>query len=163
MNSTDDVLDLPISSRNVAPLILCGPSMRRRGGAFADNIDEESQLRAIRGVLVRNRMAKIGLAEEIERLDALARRTGNEQAIDDFHYLFDLPTYQDAAHRLVAASLLVPFIEALLHRAVPGIEHLKKTRIVGSRHRGSWQVTRRYVVRNRVFKELRRTYKDVRL
>jgi len=145
LKSTDDFSDLPISSRDVAPLILSGTWIGREGGGAGD-IDDESQLRAIRGVLVRNRAAEIGLEAEMEKLDALAKKTRSEQAADDLHYLFDVSTYQDAAHSMVAASLLAPFIEGVLHRAVRSIEHLKKTSIVGSRRRSTWQDTKQYIV-----------------
>ena len=145
MKSTDDFSDLPISSRDVAPLILSGTWTGREGGGAGDDIDDESQLRAIRGVLVRNRAAEIGLEAETEKLDALAKRTRSEQAADDLHYLFDVSTYQDAAHSMVAASLLAPFIEGVLHRAVRGIERLKTASVVGSRRRRTWQDTKRDV------------------
>ena len=141
MKSTDDFNDLPISSRDVAPLILNGTWTRRARGGAGDDIDDESQLRAIRGVLVRNRGAEIRLAAEMERLDALAKSTRSERAADDLHDLFDVSTYQDAAHSMVAASLLAPFIEGVLHRAVRGIEHLKETSVVRSRRRRTWQDT----------------------
>ena len=146
MKSTDDLSDLPISSRDVAPLILSGTWTRQEGGGADDDIDDESQLRAIRGVLVRNRAAEIGLDAEIERLDALAKRSPSEQAADDLHYLFDVSTYQDAAHSMVAASLLAPFIEGVLHRAVRGIERLKKITIDRSPRRRTWQDTKRHIV-----------------
>ncbi len=146
MKSTDDFSDLPISRRHVAPLILSGTWTRREGGGARDDIDDESQLRAIRGVLVRNRAAEIGLDAEMEKLDAMAKRTRSERAADDLLYLFDVSTYQDAAHSMVAASLLAPFIEGVLHRAVRGIERLKKTSIVGSRRRSTWQDTKRDIV-----------------
>lgn len=146
MKSTDDFSDLPISSRDVAPLILSGTWTRQEGGGADDDIDDESQLRAIRGVLVRNRAAEIRLDVEIERLDALAKRSPSEQAADDLHYLFDVSTYQDAAHSMVAASLLAPFIEGVLHRAVRGIERLKKITIDRSPRRRTWQDTKRHIV-----------------
>ena len=138
MKSTDDFSNLPISSRDVAPLTLSGTWTRPEGGGRGDDIDDESQLRAIRGVLVSNRAAEMGLDAEMEKLDALAKRTRNEQAADHLHYLFYVSTYQDAAHSMVAASLLAPFIEGILHRAVRGIKRLKRTSVVGNRRRRTW-------------------------
>ena len=146
MKSTDDFSDLPISSRDVAPLILSGTLTDREGAGAGDDIDDESQLRAIRGVLVRNRAAEIALDAETERLDALAKRIRREQVADDLHYLFEVSIYQDAAHSMVAASLLAPFIEGVLHRAVRGIGRLKKTSVVGGRRRRTWQDTTQDIV-----------------
>ena len=108
MKSTDDFSDLPISNRDVAPLILSGTLTGREGGGAGDDIDDAAQLRAIRGVLVRNRAAEIELDAETERLDALAKRTRSEQVADYHHYLSDVSIYEDAAHSMVAASLLAP-------------------------------------------------------
>ena len=145
MKSTDDFSDLPISSRDVVPLILSGEWTRGEGG-FGDDIDDESQLRAICGVLVRNRAAEIRLDAEIETLDARAKRTRSEHAIDDLHYLFEVSTYQDAAHSMVAASLLAPFIEGVLSRAVRGVDHLKGTHTPGHSSRMYWQTIKQRLV-----------------
>ena len=146
MKSSDDFSDLPISSRDVAPLILSGAWKRGEGDGVGDDIDDESQLRAIRGVLVRNRAAEVRLDAEIETLDALAKRTRSEQAIDDLHCLFDVSTYQDAAHSMVAASLLAPFIEGVLSRAVRGVEHLKGTHAPVHRGRANWRAIKHRIV-----------------
>jgi len=146
LKSTDDFSDLPISRHDVAPLILSRTWTRREGGGARDDIDDESQLRAIRGVLVRNRAAEIGLDAEMERLDALAKSTRSERAVDDLVNLYYVSTYQDAAHSMVAASLLAPFIEGVLHRAVRGIERLKRTTIVGRGRRCTWEDTKQHIV-----------------
>lgn len=136
MKSIDDFSDLPLSSRDLASLILCSGS--------GDDLNDQSQLLAIREVLVRNRKAEIGLGAEIERLRARAKRTGDEQAIDNLHYLFDVSTYQDAAHSMVAASLLAPFIEGVLSRAVHGVEYLRGT---GNCSRIDWRTIKERITK----------------
>lgn len=146
MKSTDDFRDLPISSRDVASLILIGAWKRGEGDGVGDDIDDESQLRAICGVLVRNRAAEIGVDAEIETLHALAKKTRSERAMDDLHYLCDVSTYQDAAHSMVAASLLAPFIEGILSRAVRGVENLKGTHAPVHRNRMTWREIKQRIV-----------------
>ena len=142
MTNTDDFSDLPISSRDVVPLILSGPWTRHGEGSSGDDFDDESQLRAIRGVLVRNRTAEIKLEAEIEKLDALAKATRSERDIEGLHHLLAVSSYQGAAHSMVAASLLAPFIEGVLSRAVRGVERLKGTRTARNRSRIDWRTIR---------------------
>ena len=108
----DDGLDaIVITNRDRACLVL-------------PDLDYEAQLIAIKELLRRNEQADVRTSEEIQALDAFARKsTGlrNDRAVDEWLNLLHGSTYQSAANSMAAVGMLAPLIESLFYQAFQGI------------------------------------------
>ena len=76
----------------------------------------QCQLVAIGSLLNRNEEADKELAEEIKRVDEVARWArgrANDNTVEHYVELVESSFYQDAAHSMAAVGMIAPFIESL--------------------------------------------------
>jgi hypothetical protein len=88
------------------------------------SLDYDAQLRAIHGLLQRNREADEDLTNTIQKIDAFVRQASGsgswlaqDEWVDHMHH----SVYRDAAHSMAAVGMLAPFVEALFKQAFLGI------------------------------------------
>jgi hypothetical protein len=81
-------------------------------GVFIPHFTFELQLRAISGIIQRNRKARADLKSEIDLLNQKGQERGlGQQELDDFGDLFYEAMYLDSAHSLVLSALMTAFLE----------------------------------------------------
>lgn len=88
------------------------------------NLDIESQLIAVRGLLARNLEAEEILSNEIRHIEEHAKKVSgilNEQAVDDWLDRLNHSVYVDAAHSMAAVGMLAPLVESLFFQCFQGI------------------------------------------
>ena len=88
------------------------------------DLDYDSQLIAIRGLLTRQGKADKELVTEIEKIEAFAARASgvrNQQAVDEWADHMHHSVYQDAAHSMAAVGMIAPFVESVFYQAFQNI------------------------------------------
>jgi hypothetical protein len=89
-----------------------------------DTLDYDAHLRAIHGLLNREKQADEELARQIQKIDAFARRASgivHYHAVDEWVAEVHHSGFQEAARSMAAVGMLAPFTEALFKRAFQGI------------------------------------------
>ena len=109
-----------------------GLTDRHLAGIVLGDLDYDSQLRAIHGLLRAHKDRESALNAEIEKAAADARRLSgirNEQAVSDWVELLHASVYQDAAHSMSAVGMIAPFVESVFGHGLRGIgERLAEAR-----------------------------------
>jgi len=88
------------------------------------NLDIESQLIAVRGLLARMQQADAALSEDIQQIEEHAKKVSgilNERAVDEWIDRLHHSVYQDAAHSMAAVGMLAPLIESLFFQCFQGV------------------------------------------
>ena len=89
-----------------------------------EGFNHGTQLVAIYRLLHRQEQADQELSDEIEKVDAVARRTSgpaNDDATDYWVELAQMSCYQEAAHSMAAVSMITPLIESTFRGAFRSI------------------------------------------
>ena len=88
------------------------------------DLDYDSQLIAIRGLLNRQARADEKLTAEIKEIEARAARMSglrNQWAVDEWVDHIHHSVYQDAAHSIAAVGMIAPFVESVFYQAFQNI------------------------------------------
>jgi hypothetical protein len=88
------------------------------------NLDVESQLIAIRGLLAEMHQADEAFTEGIRQIEEHAKKVNgilNERAVDEWLDRVHHSVYQGAAHSMAAVGMLAPLIESLFFQCFQGI------------------------------------------
>lgn len=89
-----------------------------------NDLDYDSQLRAIHGLLRAHKQRESALDEEIEKAAEDAKRLSgirNEQAVSDWVEHLHNSAYQDAAHSMSAVGMIAPFVESVFDQGLRSI------------------------------------------
>ena len=88
------------------------------------DLDYDSQLVAIRGLLSRQARADEELTDEIKEIESRAARMSglrNQWAVDEWVDHIHHSVYQDAAHSMAAVGMIAPFVESVFSQAFQNI------------------------------------------
>ena len=106
------------------------------------DLDYDSQLIAIRGLLNRQARADKERTAEIKKLEAFAAQVSgvrNQQAVDEWVDRLSFSTYQDAADSMAAVGMIAPFIESLFYQAFQNIGHEMTKDVSPPNNHKRWQ------------------------
>ncbi len=136
-----------------------GPTLELREHLFLLdlNLDIESQLMAVHGLLNRNRAADAALMKEIAEIEAHAKTVSDhlgQHVVDEWVDRLHDSVYQDVAHSMAAVGMLAPLIESLFAQCFQAIgrKYFPQNQTLGphprwtSAHQVQWDC--RVVIRN---------------
>jgi hypothetical protein len=88
--------------------------------------DYIAQILAVKNLLERQKHHDDTLQQQMDKIEALIKKTGSERVIDEWGEHFYESIYQDAAHSMAAVGMLAPLIESFFLQSFYGLQRLLK-------------------------------------